>query len=373
MIRNLILTIISLIVLSCAEVQERNINVSLSFDEVLLPIPDDLTNDWYGASFSVENDQIILHIYDPYQKNIAQYSINEKKVINRLRPFSDTLNPGNNLVRLKKINSGYFASSIFGFLHLDNTGKLLSKYDVYFPQNNRIENWDYSSKLRLSASRNALLSSSSPTTTPLAIELANVFKEAVFREDFYDFDILSNFDFTTGELTTFPIRFPDNFKQNGKSYPTNFKFSFTGLDNGRIAYSFGIDENIHILDVAKGKVETHLVSNPNLPIIIYPIDEISYRDKSFYSDEYLSNYTIYSNLYHHPDMEILLRMALKVENGVISTIFELINSNWDIIGEFELPENYFGIPVFFPNEIWFPFRFGYKPDEMKYYKVTIGE
>lgn len=373
MIRNLILTIISLTVLSCAEVQERNVNVSLSFDEVLLPIPEGLTNDWAGASFSIEDGKRRLHIYDPFQKIIAQYSVDEKRVINILKPFSDTLNPGNSGISLKKIESGYFIKSALGFLHLSNDGKLYNRWDDFIARKNKIENWIYSSKKRLSPSGNYLLSTSSATSTPLATELANVYWEAVFREDFYDFDILSNFDFTTGELTTFPIRFPEKFNQNGKSYPTNFKFTFTGLNDNRIAYSFGIDENIHILDVKTGKVETHEVTNPNLPLKIYPIDNASFQNKDFFTYEYLANYTHYYHLFYHPYWNGIIRMAVHLENGVNHRIYELINSDWEVVAQFEPPSTYFAIPIFFPNEIWFPYFLGYKPDEMKYYKVTIGE
>ncbi len=372
--KSTLLTIISFSFLSCSEVPvERNVNVKLVFDEVLLPIPNDLTNDWRGASFSVENGQKILHIYDPFHKDISQYSVDEKKVINRLKPFSDTLDPGNSGIMFKKLRSGYFVHSSLDFLHISNQGNLLAKWDYFIGKKNKMENWDYETRKRLFSTGNVMVSATSSTSVPLAIELTNVFWEGVFRQDFYEFDILSNFDFTTGQLTTFPIRFPASFNQNGKSYPTNHKFSFTGSEDGRIAYSFGIDENIHVLDIATGKVETHEVKNPNLPINIYPIDKASYLDKDFYTYEYLRNYTMYRHLLYSPYWDGFLRMAVHLDNGNLHLIYELINSDWEVVGQFEVPSAYHPIPIFFPNEIWFPFRLGYKPDEMKYYRVTIGE
>ena len=66
-------------------------------------------------------------------------------------------------------------------------------------------------------------------------------------------------------------------------------------------------------------------------------------------------------------------MAVNMENGVNHRIYELINSDWEVAAQFEPPSTYFAILIFFPNEIWFPYQLGYKPDEMKYYRVTIGE
>ena len=368
-----ILIVISLSILSCKSAQERSVNLKLTFDEVILPIPRDLTNDWAGASFSFEEGKKILHIYDPFKKDIALYSVEDKGLIERLQPFSDTLDPGNVPVRLKKIKNGYVIDSPLQIFYFDDDISLISKWDTYIPMKNKIVNRIYGSNSRLNSSGTLSLSLTSNTTIPLGIELANVYQEAVFRNDFYEFDILGNFDFTTGKLTTFPIRFPENFNQNGKSYPTNFKFTFVGLENSKIAYSFGIDENIHVLDVLTGEIDTHFISNPHLPLKIYPIDKASYIDKDFYSYQYLANYTTYRHLFYNPHWHGLLRMSTHVERGIKHRIFELINSNWEIIGQFEFPSEFSVTPIFFPNEIWFPYQLGYKPDEMKYYKVTLGE
>lgn len=376
MIRFLLLTFISLTLIACSKPEENSKpNLKLSFNEVLLPIPEDLTNDWFNTWPLIDdNGQRSLLIYDPYQKNFAKYSLSEKKVIDRLRPFSDTLDPRNISVSIRKIESGYFLNSAYlGFLYLDNNGELLKRWDAYIPDKNPIPNYNYDLKYRLNTSRSELLTRTGSTSTPLAIVLTNIYMEAIYKEDFYITDILANFNFATGEFKRFPIRYPDHFNQNGKTYPKNSLFAYVGLEDNRIAYCFGIDEDIHVLDVETGEVEVHSIVNPDLPLKIYPIDEAAYKGKEFFNYEYLANYTVYSNLSYHPDMDLLLRMALRVENNIVHKIFEIINSDYQIIGQFEIPEPYSVNPVFFPTEIWFPYLMGYKPDEMKYYRVTIEE
>jgi hypothetical protein len=203
---------------------------------------------------------------------------------------------------------------------------------------------------------------------PVQIELANVAYSAVFRDDFYQHDLFATLDLKEGTLKQFPIRFPDNFYNNGFSYPMNFLPSFTANGPSSMAYFFGLDDVIHVLNTETGEISEHKIPNPNFPLNIRPIDQAGYND-ALYRREHYANLSYYAGLFFDPYRNGLVRMGMKTENGNTSRIFELIDKKMQIVAQFEQSIEYTPNPVFFPNEMWFPYLQGYAEDEMKLMRV----
>lgn len=365
-----------LIIVSCHSGQETVLapQLSLSIDEVKMPIPDDMPNDWYAVSSSFENGARVLHMYDQNQKNIIQYSLDQKRIINRVYPFSDTLDPGNVPVNVYRMENGYFLSGGIRqeFLLVGDDGTLKNLWNYYYPWSGLIKNWNYNFKYRPRSSATSSLSMLNKQTIPIYIELANVSYDAVYRDDFYDYDLFGTLDLHTGILERFPVRFPENFNRNGLSYPMRFIPSFTALADGKIAYSFGIDDTIHVLDTKTGEITDFSIPNPNFLLNIRPVDQATFMNRNGYV-EFTSNLSYYSGLYYDPYRNGLVRMGLKKESNRLTRIYELLDENMNIVGQFEQPSQYSPTPFFFPNEIWFPFQMGYAENEMKLLRVIIED
>jgi hypothetical protein len=356
---------------SCQFGQETALNgaLRLTIDQVLLPIPDDMPNDWYGVSGSVESGEWILHLYDIPKKEILQYSIEQKKLISRIAPFSDTLDPRNNLVNVFKSKDGYFLSGgTLGFLKITDSGVLIKKWDDFTPRSSKIKNWSYEFKYSLRSSTSSKLSMLNDWLIPIYIELTNKAYKGVFMEDFYQHDLFATLDLREGVLKNFPVRFPDKFYNNGLSYPLNFLPSFTAYGESAIAYTFGIDEVIHILNVETGEITDYKIPNPEFPLSIRPTEEATLNDMSLFRN-YIEEQQYYIGLHYDPFRDGLLRVGIKKNNGITTRIFELLDKNMTIIAQFEQPSQYSPIPLFFPNEMWFPFQQGYAEDEMKLMRV----
>jgi hypothetical protein len=359
---------------SCQSRQETVLKpqVDLFIDEVLLPFNEDIPNVWIGPMGILEVGERILHLYNPYNKSILQFSLDQQKLVNKISPFSDTLDPENQPINLLRMSDGYFIFDRvnLGFLLTDDAGNLLNRWDYYIPRKNRINNWEYPSKHRIRPSKTNLLSMITESTIPIYIELANVGPFAVYMEDFYEHDLFGMLDLKTGDLRRYLIRFPESFNRNGFSYPMNLIPSFTASGAGKIAFLFGIDDTIHILDTATGEVKDYTVSNPNFPINIQAVDQMTINDRAVYT-ELSSNMSYYAGLYYDPFRRGLVRMGIKPLNDKTTRIYELLDEGLTIVGQFEQPNQYSPTPMFFPNEIWFPFQLGYKEDGMKLMRVRM--
>ncbi len=368
--------IIFISIVSCQQPkQETSIvpQLKLSIDEVKVPIPDDVPNDWgFGAS-SWEANERILHLYDINRKEIIQYSLDQEKELKRISPFSDTLDPGNVPLHLYRLNEGYFLSQEqkLGFMKIDDQGNLIKLWNNFIPSRDKIKNWNYDFKYWLRSSPTRNLSMLNEYTVPIFVELANV-ANGVFREDFYVHDLFATLDMKEGVIRKFPIRFPDGFLINGRSFPRNSIPAFTAMGEGKIAYNFGINDIIHVLDTQTGEVTDFAVPNNEAPVDIMPIDQSTYMDAS-QSSEVFANSFYYSQLSYDPYRKVLLRMGLKTVNGETSRVLEIINKDMKIVGQFEVPQQYSPVPYFFPNEMWFPYRRGYKENEMMLLRVVIEE
>jgi hypothetical protein len=371
-----IYTLLFLLTVSCHNRQETVLSSQLriSIDEVKIPIPNDMPNDWIGIAASFENGERVLHQYDQYHKSIIQFSLDRKQIIKRIYPFSDTLDPGNNPIYIHRIEKGYFLSggAKLGFMLINNDGNLKILWNDYYPNTRLIKNWDYNFKYRPRSSASTSLSMLDKHTIPIYIELSNMSYDAVYRDDFYDYDIFGKLNLHTGVLERFPVRFPENFNRNGLSYPMRYIPSFTSMADGKIAYFFGIDDTIHVLDTNTGEISDFSIPNPSFPLNIRPIDQASFMDRNWYV-EFTSNLSYYSGLYYDPYRKGLVRMGLKKENRRLIRIYELLDENMNIVGQFEQSSQYSPTPFFLPNEIWFPFQMGYAEDEMKLLRVRIEE
>jgi len=364
-------------IVSCQQpMQETSIvpQLKLSIDEVKVPIPDDMPNDWLRITASFENGERILHQYDQYHKNIIQFSLDRKQIIKRIYPFSDTLDPGNIPVYVQRIDKGYFLLGGFklGFILIDDDENLKNLWNDFYPNKRLIKNWDYNFKYNLRPYSSTSLSMLDKQTIPIYIELANMTYDVVYRDDFYDYDIFGKLDLHTGELERFPIRFPSDFNRNGLSYPMRHLPSFAAMDDGKMAYFFGIDDTIHILDTKTGEITDYSIPNTSFPINIRPVDQAFFMDRNQYR-EFSSNLSYYAGLYYDPYRKGLLRMGLKKENNRFTRIYEILDEKMNIVGQFEQPSQYSPTPFFLPNEIWFPFQMGYTEDEMKLMRVVIEE
>jgi hypothetical protein len=356
---------------SCQLEQETNAitSLSLTIDEVKVAIPGDVPNDWIGITSSFENNERLLYIYDMFSLNIIKYSLDKEEYILRISPFSDTLNPGNIPMNILKLDTGYLLFDInSGFVKVNDQGKLLKIWDCFIPRNGRIKDWNYDFKYWLRPSKNKTISTFDNRSIPLYVELANVSPRAVYQERFYDHDLLATLNLEEGTIERFPIRFPKDFLNNGLSYPRSSVPSFTAMGSNKIAYNFGVDDVIHVLNINTREVVDFSVVNNEVPINILPVDENTYNDRDQMA-AILANSFYYNHLFYDPYRKALVRVGVKTVNNVSSRIFELIDENMKIVAQFEQPSQYSPIPLFFPNEMWFPFQQGYAEDEMKLMRV----
>jgi hypothetical protein len=152
----------------------------------------------------------------------------------------------------------------------------------------------------------------------------------------------------------------------------NYLPSFTAMGESKLAYSFGIDDVLYVLNIQSGAIEEFKVSNPNFSLNIFPVDQASFNDPAFL-DDYSESLQYYGSLYYDPYRDGLLRVGFKQDNGQRVRVFELLDKEMNIVAQFEQPEYYSGRPLFFPNEMWFPYLQGYKEDTMKLMRVRYGE
>jgi hypothetical protein len=367
--------IIFVSIVSCHSKQETSSfsAVKLSIDEVKFPIPDNMPNDWgFGAS-SWEGNERILHLYDLNRKEISQYSLDQEKLLKKVSPFSDTLDPRNVSVHLYRLDGGYYlSSSNLGFMRIDDEGSLIKLWNNFIPRSNRINNWDYDFKYSLRTSKTMRLSMLDEWTIPLQVEITNASNSSVFSEDFYNHDLFAILDMKEGLIKRFPIRFPKDFLVNGRSYPRSSVPAFTALGKGKIAYNFGMNDTIHVLDIRTGEVVDHAVPNNEVPVDIMPMDQDTFMDSN-QSSAVLANSFYYSQLNYDPYRNGLVRMGLKTVNGETTRVLEIINEDMKIIGQFEVPQQYSPVPYFFPNEMWFPYWRGFAEDQMKLMRVRIED
>ncbi len=307
-------------IVSCQQPQQETIIVpqlSLSIDEVKVPLSDEMPNDWIGITSSFEDGERLLHIYDIYRKDIIQYSLDQEKILKRISPFSDTLDPRNTPVGLYRLNKGYYlSSSSLGFMKIDEEGKLIRIWNNYIPRTGRVKNWNYDTKYRLRSSKNLILSMLDEWTIPIHIELANVFMDGVYLNDFYTHDIFASLDMNSGELVQFPIRFPEQFNTNDLSYPRHLIPAFVGMGESKMAYFFGHDDIIYVLDTQAGKVEEFKVSNPNFPVNINPIDRASFMDSQI-REEFYANSIYYIGLYYDLIEKACFELVLKIKTELV--------------------------------------------------------
>ena len=332
-----------------------------------------MPNDWMGVTSSIENNQRVIHIYDGYQKEIIQYNLDRKVIMKRISFLADTLNLGSSPFALFKRKDGYFLSASHkAFLVTDDNGQVLRKWDNYIPKTGIITNWNYSPKFSLRSYNTLTQSMLDDWNIPIHIEAANNAFNAVYKEDFTDRDLFATLDLENGKLRIFPIRFPQQFSANGNSYPMNYLPSFTAMGESRIAYSFGIDDVLYVLNTKSGVIEEFKVSNPNFSLNIFPVDQASFNDPAFL-DDYSESLQYYGSLYYDPYREALLRVGFKQNNGQRVRVFELLDKEMNIIAQFEQSGVFSGRPLFFPNEMWFAYLQGYKEDTMKLMRVRVAE
>jgi len=367
----LFISIISTLV-SCQVQQETNVDLKpfLKVDELYLPIPENMPNDWYNLTGSIEDRVRVLHIYDKKEKNIIQYSIDEEKILNKVNPFFDTLDPGNIPVSLYRIENGYFldAGAKLGFLVINDQGDLINIWNYFRPISNIITNWEYNFKYSLRSSKTSKLSMFDGTTIPIYIELANVLNDAVYSEDFYDHDIFASLNLKTGNLTRHVSSFPDSFKVGRLSFPELYIPSFTATFDNKIAYSFGFEKTVYFLDLTTNEVSSVDINNPSFQVNMKPVSRESFLNREYYKD-FSSNFSFYAGLFYDPYNSNLVRMGVKRTGTTTSRLFEIIDKEMNIVGQFEQPLSYSPIPVFFLNEILFPYLQGYKEDTMKLMRV----
>jgi hypothetical protein len=356
---------------SCRPEEETEFvsQLNLIIDEVKVSIPDDMPNDWGMATSSWEDGERILYMHDLPTQSIIKYSLDKEEILQRMNPFSDTLDPRNIPVALYKLDDGFFMESAYlGFLRMNEEGKLLHRWDTYYQRASRIKNWDYNTKYRIRNSKNSSLSVLDEWMIPIYIELANQGPAVVFNEDLYEHDLIATLDLKEGLLKTFPVRFPEGYLKNGLSYPSISMPAFTAMGKDKIAINFGIDDVIHVLDVNTGEMVRHSVPNPTMPINITKVDLNTFRNREEYAEANYNSF-IYGNLFYDPYRDALVRMGVRKVNGESIRLFELIDAEMQIMGQFEFSLNYSVKPLFFPNEIWFSFLQGYKEDTMKLMRV----
>ena len=366
----------SSIIFSCAsptsEVQETLLNKGIEISEEFMPIPDSMTNEWDSRSAYFENGEKRLLVYDIYTQAIHDYSLDQSALLKSMYVFSDTLDPKNTSVKMMKTESGYIfnTSEFFGLFAFDGT--LIKKWDIFYPRGNEIKNHTYDFKILPRSSINSFQSVTGVNKLPIRLFLANVFWQGVFEDEFYAYPLFGELDLRTGILKKLPVSFPSNFRVGNKSYPYKFQPAFTGCDDGRIAYQFGIDNIIYTIDTDSEEVKSFEVTNPELPVNIYPIGVETLNDLAE-ARIYLDNQSTYGEIYYNQYTKGFLRSYSVTTNGQKRSYMEIINEDMEVLSYFEIDTNYSTVPMIYPGEIWFPFQRGYKENEMKLLKVTLSD
>jgi hypothetical protein len=373
---NIYFILISLVMYSCTsqspEVQEPLLNRGIELSEEFMSIPNSMTNAWDFTSAYFENGEKRLLIYDMPKKAIHDYSLDQGLLANSMYIFSDTLDPKNTPLSMKKTERGYIfnSSDFFGLFSFN--GMLIKKWDIFYPRGNEIKNHTYDFKILPRSSINSFQSVTGIDKLPIRLFLANVFWQGVFEDEFYAYPLFGELDLRTGILKKLPVSFPSNFRVGNKSYPYKFQPAFTGCDDGRIAYQFGIDNIIHIIDTETEEIESFKVDNPDLPVEIYPIDIETFNNQAE-SQYYLANQATYGSIYYNQYTNGFLRSYSVSKNGVKKNYMEILNEDLEIVSYFEIVSSYSKVPLIYPDEIWFPFQRGYKENEMKLLKVTLSD
>ncbi len=353
------------------QVQETLLNRGIKISEVLMPIPDDITNTWDNRSAYSKDGEKRLLVYDVSTKAIHDYSLNQSSLLKSMYVFSDTLDPKNTSVKMKKTESGYIfnSSEFFGLFAFDGT--LVKKWDIFYPRGNEIKNHTYDFKILPRSSINSFQSVTGIDKLPIRLFLANVFWQGVYEDEFYAYPLFGELDLRTGILKKLPVSFPSNFREGNKSYPYKFQPAFTGCDDGRIAYQFGIDNIIYTIDADTEEIKSFEVANPELSVNIYPIGVETLNDLAE-TRIYLDNQATYGEIYYNQYTNGFLRSYSVATNGKKRSYMEIINEDMEVVSYFEIDINYSTVPMIYPDEIWFPFQRGYKENEMKFLKISLS-
>jgi len=368
-----IVSYLSLLFLGCEQINnssnESLLNNKLSFEEVLVQIPDGMTNDWNYISESYTNNERIVSIYDQFNKRFDNYSLDRNELIGHIMPFSDTLNPFM-VLPFMKTNDGFLANTDKGILLLGDNGSLLKRWDHPFKMRNPIPNFNYGKKV-IYTSSHFKISTLGPSKIAINLRLPNSHHEGVFNPATFESPIFGELNLLTGHFKEYQIFFPTDFLKDGKSYPEHFDPKFTAYKEKYLAYIFGIDDKIYLYNLDNTEITNHVVSNPKFPINVSSIDINSFKNKAEFSD-YKNTLDHYFALFYDNQNNILLRYyAGKVDSGDRKRFVEILNDRFEVVSYFEVDSKYMVTPLFFPNEIWFPYFSGFKSDTMKFYKVVL--
>lgn len=371
-LKTIIILLFAGLVYSCNSVEE-NVNSFkpdlIEFDEFTVPIPPYMTNAWNITSEVPNSDTKNIIIWDDYKKTFFEYSIDNMAVVDSLVLNSDTLNL-NGFISFAKNNRGYFIETIFDFFWLDNNGQLLSNWSKTTRGSKSMKNHDYTKAILGSDGlKQSVLNEKS---LPLTFRLVNEFGFGVFEDKFYEFPVLGSVDMETGEVTQYDVYFPkDEYQIGEESFPTLAFLQFTACGKDCLVFSFRIDDKIHILNTKSGEVRSHSLKNEYFNFEITPISKSNFENQSTKMAYYSATSRTYSKNFYNPYTEGFVRVGSEKIQGNQKRICEIINKEMEIVGYTFLPDNYFLPPLFFEDEILFPYFQGYKEDEMKFLRIKL--
>jgi hypothetical protein len=354
---------------SCSNPLKEDIDESilLNTQEVLIDVPSTVTNAWDFLSEVEVNDQKLLYVWDNYKKAFHKFDLSNNQHLSSIFPFQDTV-AITDLVSFSKLKEGYFIDALQSFIWMDENGKVLKVWDKIFPRRNQIPDYNYSHFLMSSSYlKHSLITENE---TPLNFRMnGSLSRLPVFNKEFYEFGILGSLNFKTGVLNRFDIRFPDNLTKDGKAFPKHYPLSFTGMEDGRIAYIFGNDEHIYVFDSQTGEHIKNLVINSEMRVSPYLVSEEDWNSPSF-RENYNSNLNSYNHLYYDPYRKVYIRLLNQRINGVSNFHLEFINNKFELLGSMPISKEYWIVPLFYSDGIYFPYR-AYKEDQIKFLKVTL--
>lgn len=348
-------------------------NANLFIQEVLVPIPDSMTNDWNFIAESMEDGEKLVYVFDLYSKGIHSYSLDRMELKSTIFPFSSDTLSAMSVIPFRKITGGYQVNTEKGLLQLTDKGLLNRKWDHPFQRSNPIPDFTYGQNLILFSS-DFKMSGFDDSRVPITYRLINTDEDGVYQDQFYEKPLFGEFNFNTGELINYPISLPENFRSNGTSYPSLFAPKFTAFGEKKLAYLTGLDDLIQIFDITTNEITSYKVTNPDFKINIYPIDEATLKNPDQYR-EYRDGTSIYNGLHYDPVNSIFLRFYSGSKSGAIkkNRYVEILNEDLELLSYFTLDKEFLGAtnPLFFPGEIWFPYFMGYGQDEMKFTKIVL--
>ncbi|MFC2188899.1 hypothetical protein ACFCT7_16410 [Fulvivirgaceae bacterium LMO-SS25] len=371
-LKTIIILLFAGLVYSCNSVEE-NVNSFkpdlIEFDEFTVPIPPYMTNAWNITSEVPNSDTKNIIIWDDYKKTFFEYSIDKKAVVDSLVLNSDTLNL-NGFNTFAKNNRGYFIETNFDFFWLDKNGQLLSNWSKTTRGSKSMKNHDYTKAILGSDGlKQSILNS---TSFPLGYRLINERGMGVYEDVFYEFPVLGSVDMETGEVIQYEVYFPkDEYLIGEESFPTLAFLQFTACGKDCLAFSFRIDDKIHILNIKSGEVRSHSLKNEYFDVEIAPISKSNFENQSTKMAYYSSTSRTYGKNFYNPYTEGFVRVGSEKIQGNQKRICEIINKDMEIVGYTFLPDNYFLPPLFFEDEILFPYFQGYKEDEMKFVRIKL--